>query len=138
MIRALLTSCASLAVVLASPAVPQEREPSAGPLCVYAIVNVAAEVGRRCATLHDAVVQSALDKSVATLDAWVLREGWTQAEMIAFKREQAHIGDPNPDVDLCTGDAAMFYPKRSYIPQLETITARVAATTGPPQWGDCL
>lgn len=114
------------------------RESRAGLLCVWAIVNVAAEVGRRCRAGRNPALQAELERSIARFEDHVLRNSDATADRIAtFRRDQGMSGADN--AALCRGDPVMIYEAiAAGGPEaLRRETDRLLARPGGPEWGDC-
>ena len=110
-----------------------------GPLCLYGIVSLGEEVGKRCPKLHDAGVQAILSANVRKLDAYFARGGWTPEQIAEFKRAQARVGAPDPQGLLCKGDGASFYPgSKDEAEGLAAATDYIVSKPRPLEWGDCL
>ena len=106
---------------------------------MMALVNGAAEVGRRCFAGQDGTLQVALADGATQIDEFVLRNSeWTPAELERFKQEEA-LGDW-PEEELCRGDPLTLYEyfRATGAEPLRAQIAQVLARPGPPTWGDCL
>ena len=116
-----------------------ETRPGVGVLCMWALVNVAAEVGRQCKPGRDVAFQAELDRSVIRFDEFVLRNSdTTPAQMAEFKRVQGMSGVPV--AELCRGDPIILYEGMAAAGRegLRSQVDRILERPGPPTWGDCL
>jgi hypothetical protein len=135
-----LSASAASAIANQNPIPPadgQEQRPAAGVLCVWAIVSVAAEVGRRCRPGGDPAFQAELERAVSRFDDYVLRNSDATPEGVArFKMEQGGADDP----ELCRSDGVGFYDHLASVgrqelrEQIEVLLSR----PGRPEWGACL
>ena len=117
----------------------QAEEPGIGPVCLYGIVSLAEEIGKRCSSLHNEHIQSVLSASVQKLDSYFARGGWTPEQIASFKREQAWVGAPDPKGQLCKGDGVSFYPtNKAAAAEVAALTDRIVSKPRPLEWGDCL
>ncbi|MCW4463698.1 hypothetical protein OK349_18485 [Sphingomonas sp. BT-65] len=115
------------------------QEPTIGPVCLYGLVSLAEEIGKNCPKLHDARVQTILSANVQKLDAYFARGGWTAAQIAEFKREQAHVGAPDPKGLFCKGEMASFYPdSKDETEGLAIVTDHIVSKPRPLEWGDCI
>ena len=80
-----------------------EQAPGEGVLCLWALTNVAAEVGRQCRAGANPAVQRALEDSVARFEAYVRRNtGTTDQQIDEFRRRQGLSGADA--AQLCHGE----------------------------------
>jgi hypothetical protein len=117
----------------------EREQPGTGVLCMWALVNAAAEVGRRCRGGQNPTFQAELDHSVSRFDEFVQHNSDATPEQLAqFKNEQGMSGAT--EATLCRGDPVILY-ERMAAAGSETLRSevdRVLARPGPPTWGDCL
>jgi hypothetical protein len=112
--------------------------PGEGIFCALAIYSVAREVGRQCFPGEDPEYQAELGRSVAKLDAFVLRNSkTTPAELAKFKTDQ---GQGAPRELLCKGEAVGIYRavENGGAERLRTSIDSAVARPGQPTWGTCL
>jgi hypothetical protein len=120
---------------LSAPAV---RPPETGLLCIWALTNAVAEVGRRCRTGQNPAMQAELESALTRMEARVRQSGIREDLIAAFRREQGLSGAS--DAQICAGDASGMYEHfvRAGPEWLRAETDRAIAQPGLPQWGDCL
>jgi len=131
--------CSALLAISPGASAWQTEEPGIGPVCLYAMVSLGEEIGKRCSNLHDERIQAVMSASVQKLDAYFAKGGWTAEQMATFKRKQARVGVPDPEGLLCKGDAVSFYPEsEAAAAQVVALTDRIVSKPRPLEWGDCL
>ena len=112
---------------------------STGVICMMAIFNAVAEVGRQCFSGQDPEFQAELRRTVDQIDQYVLRNSpATPADLERFKREQANIGEPQAAV--CQPEMIGMYRDMANLgaARLRSEADALLARPGPPEWGDCL
>ncbi|WP_166038070.1 hypothetical protein [Sphingosinicella sp. YJ22] len=134
------TTGAALAYGIRQPAEPSATIPAGtGVICIMAIFNAVAEVGRRCFPGQDPEFQAELGRAVDQIDQYVLRNSAaTPADLERFKQEQANVGEPSAAV--CRSEVIGMYRNlaRRGTASLRSETEALVARPGPPEWGDCL
>jgi hypothetical protein len=118
---------------------PREAPAGEGVLCLFALTQAAAEVGRQCHAGDNPAVQAELDDAVVRFEAYLLsNSNATPADVARFEREQGFAGAGQDR--LCHGDPLRLYENfaaqgpQALRRQVDTLLAR----QGPPTWGDCL
>jgi hypothetical protein len=124
----------------ASPEAPA-TPPGEGVLCVWALLTVAAEVGRRCHPGEEVEFQEELAASLASIEAFVVANSDpppTPEEIARFKHDQGRVGAPLALV--CTDNAEQLYRGILGVgaAELHTHVELMLARPGPPTWGTCL
>ncbi len=111
-----------------------------GVLCWAAILESISDTGKRCVGKEDLQFRSALDQSIARLDAHLTTTGgWSPAQLSRFKAQMGSRSAPNAEV-CGNADALEMYQglQKAGVAPLERQTGAVLAKPGPPKWGDCL
>ena len=132
-------SCGTRPDATPKMAAARERPAGEGVICAMGIYNAVAEVGRRCFPGRDAEFQAELGRTVSRIDDYVLaNSGWTSEDLARFKREQSHVGEPEPIV--CSEEMKGFYGHMAAtsVETVRTEIDRLLARPGPPTWGTCL
>ena len=110
-----------------------------GVICALGIYNAMAEVGRRCLDGQEPEFQAELDRTVSQIDEYVLRNSDTsRADLMAFKREQALLGEP--EAEVCRPEPIGMYRHMASAgaASLRASTRQLLKRPGKPSWGDCL
>ncbi len=111
-----------------------------GVLCWAAILESISDTGKRCIAKEDPQFRSALDQSIAQLDAHLTTTGgWNATQLNRFKAQMG--GRSAPEAEVCgNAEALEMYQglQKSGVASLERQTNAVLANPGPPKWGDCL
>lgn len=119
---------------------PRANGSSMGVLCWAGILESISDTGKRCVAKEDPQFRSALNSSIARLDAHLTTTGgWSPAQLSRFKAQMG--GQGAPDAEVCgNSDASQMYQglQKSGTAPLEQQTSAVLANPGPPKWGDCL
>jgi hypothetical protein len=128
----------ALCAAIPGQAMSASDAPGEGVLCYWAIAAAAQQVGSRCPGQAELPLQSALDESVAALEAYVAANGMSPAEIVAFKHGQGMDGRLN--AELCSGDTLQLYSEMSKggPEAVRKATRDLTARPGKPSWGDCL
>ncbi len=141
-LRLIATATLGLAIATASSAPskpPVVPAPGDGLFCSAMFLMVAAEVGRRCFPEKNAVVHAELERSIALINAYVLRNSSaTKGQLAEFRSRQGGMRESNEQ--LCQGERLMLYNKIVNVgaDTLRTQTATLIARPGKPTWGHCL
>ena len=106
-------------------------------MCGWVFLIAVREVGRRCFAGQDVEVQAQLDKSVAALDRYVMRNSkMSAADVARFHVQEGKEGAP--EAQLCHGDLLPLY--RQYrsmgAREIRAITDAMVSRPGPPTYGD--
>ena len=116
--------------------------PGEGVLCAWAIYAAIATVGQKCHPGEDPEFQSALGRTIARFDAYVLANSTpsaTPAWIDAFKRQQG--SQDTPTAALCANkDAENMYQAllKAGANEIRKSTDELLARPGNPEWGTCL
>jgi hypothetical protein len=129
-----------MALALALPAgdaapAPREPPPGEGVVCLWAMVSLSAEVGRRCFPGENPGFQTALAQSENRIDDYVRanQKDITPEQIAQFKATQGHVGRPTEQV--CIPDAiALYRAFEANGPELRTTVDRAVAA-GPAELG---
>lgn len=106
---------------------------------MWGLLNIAAEVGRRCRPGANPTLQTELDRSVSRIEVYILRNSDIgSAGIEAFKREQGMTGAS--DEALCRPDPIRLYDHFAAAGsgELGSGVDEMLAQPGEPTWGDCL
>ena len=115
-----------------------EPPPGEGVICALGIYSAVAEVGKQCFPSQDLEFQEGVNRAVAKLDAYVLKNSETTKDDLArLKYEQSRVGKPKDIV--CSSDMLKLYQGMARNGAgVEAAVDKLVSRPGKPTWGSCL